>query len=242
MVYNVFGNEMKMKKVGGNMKLLYAEDEREMSEAVTDILTFNNYVVDAVYDGRDALEYARNENYDGIILDVMMPYMSGLEVLKKLRDSGCRTPVLLLTAKSEVEDKISGLNCGADDYLSKPFAMGELLARIRAMLRRRENFVPDILEIGNVSLNLSNCTLSTPTGSVVLTKHELRMMELLAANKNVALSTEKMFEKIWGYDSDTEIGIVWVYISHMRRHLERLNANLEIKARRGIGYLLEEKE
>ncbi len=224
------------------MKLLYAEDELEMSEAVTDILTFNNYVVDAVYDGRDALAYAQNENYDGIILDVMMPGLTGFEVLKKLRESGCRTPVLLLTAKSEVEDRISGLNFGADDYLSKPFAMGELLARIRAMLRRRENFVPDILEIGNVTLNLSNYTLSTPTGAVVLTKHELRMMELLVANKNVALSTETMFEKIWGYDSDTEIGIVWVYISHMRRHLEKLGANIEIKARRGIGYILEEKE
>lgn len=136
------------------MKLLYAEDEESMAEAVTDILVFHKYQVDTVYDGEEALEYARNEQYDGIILDIMMPKRSGLEVLEAIRKDGCRTPVLLLTAKAEVEDRIKGLDMGADDYLPKPFVMGELLARVRAMLRRREEFTPDILTCGNLSLSM----------------------------------------------------------------------------------------
>ena len=224
------------------MKLLYAEDERELSEAVTDILTYHNYIVDAVYDGESALAYAQNESYDGIILDIMMPGMSGLRVLKKLRQNGCNTPVLLLTAKSEVEDKIEGLDTGADDYLAKPFVMGELLARIRAMLRRRENFVPDILKCGNVSLNLSNYNLSSDSGAVTLTKLEFQIMELLMQNRGVYYSTESIFEKVWGYDSDADIGVVWVYISYLRKHLEALNANAQIKVRRNIGYTLEVSE
>lgn len=224
------------------VKLLYAEDERELSEAVTDILTYHNYIVDAVYDGENALAYAQNESYDGIILDIMMPGMSGLDVLKKLRQSGCNTPVLLLTAKSEVEDKIEGLDTGADDYLAKPFVMGELLARIRAMLRRRENFVPDILKCGNVSLNLSNYNLSSDSGAVTLTKLEFQIMELLMQNRGVYYSTESIFEKVWGYDSDADIGVVWVYISYLRKHLEALNANAQIKVRRNIGYTLEVSE
>lgn len=224
------------------VKLLYAEDERELSEAVTDILTYHNYIVDAVYDGENALAYAQNESYDGIILDIMMPGMSGLDVLKKLRQSGCNTPVLLLTAKSEVEDKIEGLDTGADDYLAKPFVMGELLARIRAMLRRRESFVPDILKCGNVSLNLSNYNLSSDSGAVTLTKLEFQIMELLMQKRGVYYSTESIFEKVWGYDSDADIGVVWVYISYLRKHLETLNANAQIKVRRNIGYTLEVSE
>lgn len=224
------------------MKLLYAEDEKELSEAVTDILTYHNYTVDAVYDGENALAYAQIEKYDGIILDIMMPKMDGLEVLKRLRQSGCNTPVLLLTAKSEVEDKIEGLDTGADDYLAKPFVMGELLARIRAMLRRRENFVPDILKCGNVSLNLSNYNLYSDSSSVTLTKLEFQIMELLMRNHSAYYSTEAIFEKVWGYESDADIGVVWVYISYLRKHLEVLNADVEIKVRRNIGYTLEEKK
>lgn len=224
------------------MKLLYAEDEKELSEAVTDILTYHNYTVDAVYDGENALAYAQIEKYDGIILDIMMPKMDGLEVLKRLRQSGCNTPVLLLTAKSEVEDKIEGLDTGADDYLAKPFVMGELLARIRAMLRRRENFVPDILKCGNISLNLSNYNLYSDSGSVTLTKLEFQIMELLMRNHSAYYSTEAIFEKVWGYESDADIGVVWVYISYLRKHLEALNADVEIKVRRNIGYTLEEKK
>ena len=220
------------------MKLLYAEDERAMSEAVTDILSYHKYSVDAVYDGQDALDYARNEQYDGIILDVMMPKMSGFEVLRQLRAEGINTPVLLLTAKAEVEDRIEGLDLGADDYLPKPFAMGELLARVRAMLRRREEFTPNILSVGDLRLNQQSAELSCGENSVVLPKLEYRLMELLMLNRGICLSTEDMLVKVWGYDTDAEIGVVWVYISYLRKRLAALGSRGEIRARRGVGYLL----
>ncbi len=222
------------------MKLLFAEDEVAMSEAVTDILTYHNYIVDAVYDGVSALEYARMEKYDGIILDIMMPHMNGLEVLKALRREGIKTPVLLLTAKAEVEDRIEGLDAGADDYLPKPFAMGELLARVRALLRRRENFTPNILTCGNISLDMQSYELSGNGKSIVLSKIEYQMMELFMLNRGIYLSTEDLLVKVWGYDTDAEIGIVWVYISNLRKKLVSLSANVEIKAKRNIGYTLEE--
>ena len=221
------------------MKLLYAEDEEEMSEAVCDILTYHKYMVDAVYDGQEALDYARAENYDGIILDVMMPKKSGLEVLKTLRSEGNRTPVLLLTARSEVEDRIEGLDLGADDYLPKPFVMGELLARIRAMLRRREDFTPDILTCGNISLNMSSFELSTPKETVTLPKLEYRLMETFMLNQGMYLSADQLLEKVWGYETDAEVGTVWVYISNLRKKLAALSANVEIQAKRNIGYRLE---
>ncbi|MGN0608146.1 MAG: response regulator transcription factor [Oscillospiraceae bacterium] len=224
------------------MKLLYAEDEEAMSEAVTDILTFNKYIVDPVYDGADALDYARSGHYDGIILDIMMPKMDGVEVLSQLRREGCRTPVLLLTAKSDVEDKIRGLDAGADDYLPKPFETGELLARIRAMLRRREEFTPDILTCGNISLNMQSCELSGNGQSFVLPKLEYRLMEQLMLNKGTYLSSEELFVRVWGYNSDSEIGTVWVYISYLRKRLIALGADIEIKARRSTGYTLEKKD
>ena len=220
------------------MKLLYAEDERAMSEAVTDILSYHKYSVDAVYDGQDALDYARNEQYDGIILDVMMPKMSGFEVLRQLRSEGCSTPVLLLTARSEVEDRIEGLDLGADDYLPKPFAMGELLARVRAMLRRREDFTPNILKVGDLRLNQQSAELSCGEKSVVLPKLEYKLMELLMLNRGICLSTEDMLVKVWGYDTDSDLGVVWVYISYLRKRLAALGSGVEIRARRGVGYLL----
>ncbi len=222
------------------MKLLYAEDEIAMSEAVTDILTYHKYTVDAVYDGADALYYAEHEKYDGIILDVMMPNMSGLEVLTALRQKGIHTPVLLLTAKGEISDRIEGLDAGADDYLPKPFAMGELLARVRAMLRRREDFTPDILTMGNVSLNRQSYALSCGGEPVVLPKLEYQMLELLMLNRGIFLSTEDLLTKIWGYDTEAEIGVVWVYISYLRKRLAAMGANIELRARRGVGYRLEE--
>lgn len=224
------------------MKLLYAEDELAMSEAVTDILTYHKYTVDAVYDGEDALAYALNDNYDGIILDIMMPKMSGIDVLKKLRASGCKAPILLLTAKSQIEDRIQGLDAGADDYLPKPFAMGELLARVRAMLRRREDFTPDILSCGNLTLNLQSYELSANGKSFILPKIEYQMMELLMLNQNRYLSTEMILTKVWGYDTDAEVGVVWVYVSYLRKKLISLGADVEIKAKRNIGYMLENKE
>lgn len=221
------------------MKLLFAEDEISMSEAVVDILTYHKYIVDAVYDGEEALEYARLGDYDGIILDIMMPKKDGLEVLRTLRSEGCTTPILMLSAKSEIEDKIQGLDMGADDYLAKPFAMGELLARVRAMLRRREEIKPDILTVGNVSLNTFTYELKTEHNAMVLSKLEYQLMELLMANKGIYLSTEELLVKVWGYNTDAEIGIVWVYISYLRKKLSALGANVEIKAKRNIGYTLE---
>ena len=224
------------------MKLLYAEDEAAMSEAVTDILTYHKYSVDTVDNGRDALDYARNERYDGIILDVMMPNMSGFEVLNRLRAEGNTTPVLLLTAKAEVEDRIEGLDLGADDYLPKPFAMGELLARVRAMLRRREDFTPNILTVGDLALNQQSAELRCGEKSVVLPKLEYQMMELLMLNRGICLSSEDILVKVWGYETESELGVVWVYISYLRKRLTALGSAVEIRARRGVGYLLTEGE
>ena len=222
------------------MKLLYAEDERAMSEAVTDVLTYHKYSVDAVYNGQDALDYAHAEEYDGIILDVMMPKKSGLEVLQQLRQEGCRTPVLLLTAKAEVEDRIAGLDLGADDYLPKPFAMGELLARVRAMLRRREEFTPTVLRAGDLELNQQTAQLRCGDKSVVLPKLEYKLMELLMANRGRCYSTEELLEKVWGYETEADVGVVWVYLSYLRKRLAALGSKAEIRARRGIGYTLED--
>lgn len=224
------------------MKLLYAEDEISMSEAVVDILTFHKYIVDAVYDGEEALAYAQTEQYDGIILDIMMPKLNGLEVLKRLRSEGCRTPILLLTAKTEIEDQIQGLDLGADDYLPKPFSMNLLLARVRAMLRRRKEFTPNILTCGNISLNQQNYTLSGNGQSFVLPKLEYQLMELLMLNKGIYLSTEDLLVKVWGYDTEAELGTVWVYISYLRKRLTALNANVTIAVKRNVGYMLEVME
>lgn len=221
------------------MKLLLAEDEPSMSEAVADILSYHNYQVDIVDNGADALAYAQVEPYDGIILDVMMPRRSGFEVLEQLRREGCRTPVLLLTAKTQIEDRIEGLDLGADDYLPKPFDMGELLARIRAMLRRRETYQPDILTFGALSLNPRTCELSENGRSVVLPKLEYQMMELLMRNRGAYLSSEDLLTGVWGYETDAGLGAVWVYISYLRKRLLELRAKECIQAKRNIGYRLE---
>ena len=221
------------------MKLLYAEDEPAMDEAVTDVLTYHNYLVDRVADGEEALDYARSETYDGIILDVMMPRLDGLAVVETLRREGCRTPVLLLTAKGEVEDRIRGLDLGADDYLPKPFAMGELLARVRAMLRRRQEFAPEVLTCGDVTLNLGSFQLACGDKSAVLPKMEYRLMETLMRNQGLYLSSEDLLVKVWGYNAQAEIGTVWVYISYLRKRLAALGSRVTVKARRGVGYTLE---
>ena len=227
---------------GTGMKLLLAEDEVDMSEALVDILTYHKYTVDAVFDGEEALDYATIGEYDGIILDIMMPKMSGLEVLQKLRSRGDRTPVLLLTAKAEVEDRIAGLDMGADDYLPKPFAMGELLARIRAMLRRKEEFTPEIVKCGDLSLNMHTYELSGNGQSFVLPKLEYQLMEVFMLNQGIYMSTESLLEKVWGFDTDAEVGTVWVYISYLRKRLQALKVHVEIQAKRGIGYRLAETE
>ncbi|BCI60693.1 response regulator transcription factor [Solibaculum mannosilyticum] len=221
------------------MKLLLAEDEVSMSEALVDILTYHHYTVDPVFNGQDALDYAQTGSYDGIILDIMMPLKDGLEVLDELRQSGDKTPILMLTAKSDIEDRIHGLNLGADDYLPKPFAMGEFLARVRAMLRRRETFTPDLMQLGNITLNRNNYELSGGGQSFLLSNLEFKLMELFMLNKGIYLSSEKILQKVWGYDTDAEVGVVWVYISYLRKRLLALNSNVEIKVKRRIGYTLE---
>lgn len=221
------------------MKILYAEDEKALSEAVTEILRHKNYVVDAVYDGEEAMDYIMSEKYDGIILDVMMPKMSGIEVLKSIRRMGMSTPVLLLTAKGEVSDKVEGLNAGADDYLAKPFAMPELIARVGALTRRTGEIVPDNITLGNVTLNRTLYELSTPSGAVRLSKKEYQMMEMLMKSKDRPISTDSFMTRIWGYDSEAEINGVWVYISYLRKKLQSLDADIQISALRGRGYILE---
>ena len=223
------------------MRLLLAEDEKELSKALCAILKHNNYSVDAVFNGQDALDYGLCENYDGIILDIMMPKKNGLDVLKELRAQGVSTPVLMLTAKAEVDDRILGLDLGADDYLTKPFSMGELLARIRAVTRRKSEFSPNLLTSGNISLNRETFELSADNNSIRLGNKEFQMMEMLMSNPGRLISTEQFMERIWGYETEAEINVVWVYISYLRKKLSTINANVEIKAVRGVGYTLEEK-
>lgn len=221
------------------MKLLYAEDEPALSEAVVDYLTYHKYIVDAVYDGADAYDYAISSEYDGIILDIMMPKRDGLEVLSALRRNGCRTPVLLLTAKTQVEDRIRGLDTGADDYLPKPFDMGELIARIRAMLRRREEFHPDLLSFGDLTLNMQSGEISVSDMSFQLPRQEYRLMEQLMLNHTMYMSTEDLLVKAWGYNAETDINSVWLYISYLRKRLSAMNSKVEIVSKRNIGYKLE---
>ena len=223
------------------MRLLLAEDEEAMSEAIVDILEYHRYQVDAVYDGGEALDYIHAGQYDGIILDIMMSVRSGLEVLRQIRSEGGRTPVLLLTAKSEIEDRIEGLDLGADDYLPKPFHMGELLARIRAMLRRREEFTPDIRSFGDITLNPQTSELRCGEKVTELSRLECRLMDVLMLNHGIYLSSEDLLEKVWGYDSDADIGSVWVYISYVRKQLAKVGSTVTLRAKRGTGYTLQEK-
>ncbi len=224
------------------MKLLLCEDERELSNALRAILRHNNYTVDAVYDGEDALSYAEADEYDGIILDIMMPKMNGLEVLSTLRRHGNNTPVLILTAKSETEDKITGLDLGADDYLAKPFDMGELLARVRAITRRGTGTAVDTIRYGDLTLDKQSFELSTSSSSIRLGGKEYGIIELLISNPARLISTEKIMERVWGYDSEAEINVVWVYISTLRKKLLQIGSTVEIKASRGLGYSLEKAD
>lgn len=220
------------------MKILLAEDEKSLSKALVSILKRSNYLVDAVYNGQETLEYLQTGVYDLLILDIMMPKKDGISVLKELRQKGNSIPVLILTAKSELDDKVLGLDCGADDYLTKPFVIKELLARIRALSRRINRHIDDILEYGNITLNRSTFELSNGNDKIILLNKEFQMLELLMLNPNVVVPTERIMDKIWGYDSDSDINVVWTYVSYLRRKLDSLNANFKIKATRNIGYSL----
>lgn len=220
------------------LRLLLAEDERSLSRAVTTILEKNNYSVDAVYDGAEALDYLQSGSYDAVILDVMMPKLGGLTVLKRLRAKGDRTPVLMLTAKAEIEDKVAGLDGGADDYLTKPFDTRELLARLRVLTRGVQT-VDTQMHYGNITLDRASFELSGPNGSFRLAKKEYQMMEILMSNPHNLVSTERLMERIWGYDSEAEINVVWVYVSYLRKKLTAIGANVQIRAARNAGYSLE---
>lgn len=222
------------------MRLLLCEDERELSEALCAILKHHNYSVDAVYDGEQALNYLEAENYDGVILDIMMPKVDGLTVLKTMRQNGNHLPVLMLTARSELDDKVLGLDCGADDYLTKPFATKELLARLRAITRRQSETTSTRLAFGGITLDRASFELTGSGGSFRLANKEYQMMEMLMSNPHQVISAERFMEKIWGYDSETEINVVWVYISYLRKKLEAIGGSVRIKAMRNVGYTLEE--
>lgn len=220
------------------MRILIAEDEQPLARALVKIFEKNNYSADAVYNGRDALDYLETGTYDVAILDIMMPEQDGIAVLKALRTAGNRIPVLLLTAKAEVDDKVSGLDSGANYYLTKPFDTKELLASIRAITR--SNLSADSkLSFGNLTLDRAAFTLSSPSGSFRLANKEFQMLELLMTNPNRLISAERFMEKIWGYESDAEINVVWVYISYLRKKLNALQADVQIKASRNAGYSLE---
>jgi DNA-binding response OmpR family regulator len=221
------------------MRLLYAEDEKSLARAVSTILRKNNYSVDVVCDGESALDYLATENYDGAILDVMMPKKDGFEVLREMRARGDSTPVLLLTARSGIDDRVAGLDSGANDYLTKPFDMKELLARIRAMTRVLTVQPDKTISFGKVSLDCASYDLSGPGGSTKLAGKEFQMMEMLMRDPRKLISTEAFMDRIWGYDSEAELNIVWVYISTLRKKLKGIDADIEIKAQRGVGYYLE---
>ena len=221
------------------MRILLAEDERSLSKAIVALLEKNNYSVDAVYDGDEALSYIEAGNYDAVILDIMMPKRDGISVLREMRTRGYNIPVLILSAKSEVDDKVLGLDSGANDYLTKPFSVKELLARLRAMTRKGDGQIDSTLKFGNLTLDLATYELSTASGFLKLANKEFQMMDMLMRNPTHLISTERFMEKIWGYDSDAEINVVWVYISYLRKKLTTLGADVEIKAHRNSGYSLE---
>ncbi len=224
------------------MRLLLAEDERELADALAVILKHGHYSVDVVYNGQDALDYLEAQEYDGVIMDVMMPKLDGLTVLKRIRRGGNAVPVLLLTARSGVDDRVEGLDSGANDYLPKPFDTRELLARIRAMTRQQPAGVDSLLRYGNLTLDRLTFEMAAPGGSVRLGNKEFQMMEMLMANPGHVLSVERFMERVWGYDSDTDAGIVWVNISYLRKKLASVQASVQIRALRNQGYLLMQKE
>ena len=220
------------------MRILLADDEVSLAKALVHILEKNNYSAEAVYNGEDALAYLESGCYDAAILDVMMPKMDGIQVMRKLREKGIAIPVLMLTAKSEIEDKVDGLDSGANDYLTKPFDTRELLARLRAMTRSGP--IPDSrIVYGNITLDRANFTLSSPHGCFRLANKEFQMMELFMSNPQNLLSTERLMEKVWGYESNAEINVIWVYISYLRKKLNSLNSDIQIKSYRNSGYSLE---
>ena len=223
------------------MKILLVDDERQLVDALTVILKQNKYSVDFAYNGEDGLDLALSGIYDLIILDIMMPKIDGLSVLKEIRRQRLDVPVLMLSAKSEISDKIEGLNLGADDYISKPFSTDELLARIKALLRRKEKFTGDLLSYSDITLNRDTYELVRGEKKIALGKKEFQILEMLILNKGKTIEKEKFIEKIWGYDNEAEYNTIEVYVSFLRKKFNAVGAKAEIKSIRGIGYTLGNK-
>ena len=223
------------------MRLLIAEDELDLAEALTVFFEKNHFSVDAVHNGFDAYEYDASGGYDGVILDVMMPKMNGIQVLERLRAEGCRTPIMMLTAKGQKDDRITGFNAGADDYLPKPFDPDELLSRVRAMLRRSEAYQPSVLAWGDVTLDPGTGLLACGGQSVRLGGREFQVMELFLRNPRQVFSAERIMERIWGWDNEAEINVVWVNISNLRKKLKAIGSRVTLKVNRGLGYALEDE-
>ena len=221
------------------MRILIAEDDPKLLKSLVHIFELNHYAVDGVDNGVDAFDYASSGEYDGLVLDIMMPGMDGVTLLKKLRSQGITTPALFLTARTEIDQRIEGLDAGADDYLPKPFSTGELLARVRAMLRRKDNFTPDMLTFGAVSLNRSTYELICGGKTQALSGKEFQVMEMLMQNPNAIVTAEQLITHIWGWDTNVDTSVVWVHISNIRKKLEALSAPVAIKFVRNAGYMLE---
>ena len=224
------------------MRILFAEDDRDLSRAVKALLEHSGYSVDVVDNGLDAVDYAQSGGYDGLILDWMMPGLSGVEALEKLRRGGSAVPCLMLTARDAVEDRVAGLDAGADDYLAKPFATSELLARVRAMLRRKADYAPDVLRFSDIELDRAGMALRCGGREARLSNKAFQLMELLTEHPRVVHSIDQIMERVWGWDSEAEVNVVWVNISLLRKRLNQMGAHVEIKATRGVGYSLEAKE
>lgn len=224
------------------MRILIAEDEVSTAKALKVLLEKAKYIVDTVHNGNDAWEYVQACSYDVVVLDIMMPKMSGIEVLKNMRRAHMATPVLMLTAKAEIEDRVEGLEAGADDYLPKPFATNELIARVKALGRRSDNYREDLITIGNLTLDSNRYELKVKDNTVLLTNKEFLLIELFATHPGYVFSTDHLMEKIWGYDSESDIDVVWTNIGYVRKKLRSINANVEIRTIRGAGYLLEVTE
>ncbi len=221
------------------MRILIAEDDSKLRKSLVHIFELNHYSVDSVDNGMDAFDLASSNEYDGLVLDIMMPGIDGITLLGKLRANGINTPALFLTARTEVEQRIEGLDAGADDYLPKPFSTGELLARVRAMLRRKDTFTPDMLTFGALSLNRSTYEITYNNVSQALSGKEFQVMEMLMQNTNIILTAEQIITHIWGWDTNVDTSVVWVHISNIRKKLEALKAPIIIKFVRGVGYILE---
>ncbi len=224
------------------MRILIAEDETELAKGLKFLLEKNKFTVDVVHDGEEAMTYFQSRDYDVVILDIMMPKVNGLDVLKQIRESGSGVPVLMLTAKTEIEDRVAGLEAGADDYLPKPFASLEFIARVKALSRRNAGYAQQRLSFENVQLDCNRYELTCESRAVRLNNKEFQLMELFMRNPRFVFSTAHLMDKIWGQDSEADISVVWTYVGFLRKKLKQLDADMEIRTARGAGYFLDSRE